>query len=228
MKPYYDRVEELHRRERKRRRLSAVSRRRLSAGDAAQLRRDHLHRGVQKSGLAVDASAPRAADASAQWPAGVPLLRQLRERLRRRRDVQPDCGHTPPALQTGKLEIRTDSVVAQMRMNRENRAQGVTYIERNTMKSVDVEARWVILAASTLENTRLLLLSAKGGLGEFQRHARPVHDGPGGRRRRERHPAEVERRTEPARRRQAGGDHDSEFSEHRSRRRSGRTSFAAT
>jgi choline dehydrogenase-like flavoprotein len=49
-------------------------------------------------------------------------------------------------------------------MNRENRAQGVTYIERNTMKSVDVEARWVILAASTLENTRLLLLSAKGGL----------------------------------------------------------------
>ena len=69
-----------------------------------------------------------------------------------------------PALQTGKLEIRTDSVVAQIRMNRENRAQGVTYIERNTMKSVDVEARWVILAASTLENTRLLLLSAKGGL----------------------------------------------------------------
>jgi choline dehydrogenase-like flavoprotein len=70
----------------------------------------------------------------------------------------------PPALATGKLEIRTDSVVAQVRMNRENRAQGVTYIERDTMKSVDVDADWVILAASTLENTRLLLLSAKGGL----------------------------------------------------------------
>jgi choline dehydrogenase-like flavoprotein len=70
----------------------------------------------------------------------------------------------PPALATGKLDIRTDSVVAQVRMNRENRAQGVTYIERDTMQSVDVDADWVILAASTLENTRLLLLSAKGGL----------------------------------------------------------------
>jgi choline dehydrogenase-like flavoprotein len=70
----------------------------------------------------------------------------------------------PPALKTGNLEIRTDSVVALVRMNKENRAQGVTYIERHTMKSVDVDAKYVILAASTLENTRLLLLSAKGGL----------------------------------------------------------------
>jgi choline dehydrogenase-like flavoprotein len=70
----------------------------------------------------------------------------------------------PPALKTGNLEIRTDSVVARVRMNRENRAQGVTYIERYTMKSVDVDAKYVILAASTLENTRLLLLSEKGGL----------------------------------------------------------------
>ena len=70
----------------------------------------------------------------------------------------------PPALKTGNLEIRTDSVVALVRMNRENRAQGVTYIERYTKKSVDVDAKFVILAASTLENTRLLLLSAKGGL----------------------------------------------------------------
>jgi choline dehydrogenase-like flavoprotein len=70
----------------------------------------------------------------------------------------------PPALKTGNLEIRTDSVVAQVRVNNENRAQGVTYIERYTMKSIDVDATWVILAASTLENTRLLLLSAKGGL----------------------------------------------------------------
>lgn len=70
----------------------------------------------------------------------------------------------PPALKTGNLEVRTDSVVAAVRMNRENRAQGVTYIERFTRKPVDVDARHVILAGSTLENTRLLLLSAKGGL----------------------------------------------------------------
>jgi choline dehydrogenase-like flavoprotein len=70
----------------------------------------------------------------------------------------------PVALKTGNLEIRTDSVVARIRMNNENRAQGVTYIERFTQKTIDVDARHVILAASTLENTRLMLLSAKGGL----------------------------------------------------------------
>ena len=70
----------------------------------------------------------------------------------------------PPALATGNLEIRCDSVVARVRMNRESRAAGVTYIERHSKKSVDVDAKYVILAASTLENTRLLLLSEKGGL----------------------------------------------------------------
>jgi choline dehydrogenase-like flavoprotein len=71
----------------------------------------------------------------------------------------------PPALKTGNLDVLTDCVVASVRTNSENRAQGVTYLERFTMKSVDVDAKFVILAASTLENTRLLLLSAKGGLG---------------------------------------------------------------
>jgi choline dehydrogenase-like flavoprotein len=70
----------------------------------------------------------------------------------------------PPAMKTGRLDLRTDAVVASVRMNNENRAQGVTYIERFTGKSVDVDATYVILAASTLENTRLLLLSSKGGL----------------------------------------------------------------
>ena len=70
----------------------------------------------------------------------------------------------PPALKTGNLTVRTDSVAAGIRMNGENRAQGVTYIERYSLKPVDVDARFVVLAASTLENTRLMLLSAKGGL----------------------------------------------------------------
>ena len=70
----------------------------------------------------------------------------------------------PPALKTGNLEVRCDCVAARVRMNSENRAQGVTYIERYSLRSVDVDAKYVVLAASTLENTRLLLLSAKGGL----------------------------------------------------------------
>jgi choline dehydrogenase-like flavoprotein len=70
----------------------------------------------------------------------------------------------PPALRTGNLEVLTDSVAARVRLNVENRAQGITYIERYTMKPVDVDAKYVILAASTLENTRLMMLSAKEGL----------------------------------------------------------------
>jgi choline dehydrogenase-like flavoprotein len=70
----------------------------------------------------------------------------------------------PPALKTGNLEVLTDCVVSSVRMDAENRARGVTYLERFTMKSIDVDAKYVILAASTLENTRLLLLSAQGGL----------------------------------------------------------------
>lgn len=70
----------------------------------------------------------------------------------------------PPALKTGNLEVQTDCVVSRVRMNNENRAQGVTYIERYSMKPVDIDAKYVILAASTLENTRLMLLSEKGGL----------------------------------------------------------------
>jgi choline dehydrogenase-like flavoprotein len=70
----------------------------------------------------------------------------------------------PPALKTGKLELKTDAVVTAVRMNSENRARGVTYIERFTGQTMDVDAKYVVLAASTLENTRLLLLSAKEGL----------------------------------------------------------------
>ena len=69
-----------------------------------------------------------------------------------------------PALKTGNLEVLTDSVVARVRMDNENRAVGVTYVERYSMTSVDVDAKYVILAASTLENTRLMLLSDKQGL----------------------------------------------------------------
>jgi choline dehydrogenase-like flavoprotein len=70
----------------------------------------------------------------------------------------------PPALRSGNLELRTDCVAARVRMNGHGMASGVTYIERFTHKAVEVDAKYVLLAASTLENTRLMLLSAKGGL----------------------------------------------------------------
>jgi choline dehydrogenase-like flavoprotein len=121
-----------------------------------------------------------AAAKSLGWPATPRRLAQL-TRMHNNRPPCHYCGNCvngcdvgamfstvsttlPPALKTGNLEVRTDSVVARVRMNNENRAQGVTYIERYTKKPVDVDAKYVILSGSTLENTRLLLLSAKGGL----------------------------------------------------------------
>lgn len=121
-----------------------------------------------------------AACTSLGWPATHRRLAQL-TRMHNRRPPCHYCGNCingcdvgamfstvsttlPPALKTGKLDLKTDAVAAAIRMDSENRAKGVTYIERFTGKSIDVDARHVVLAASTLENTRLLLLSAKGGL----------------------------------------------------------------
>ncbi len=70
----------------------------------------------------------------------------------------------PPALKTGNVTVRCDSVVSHVLMNAENRARGVRYVERYTNKGVELEAGIVILAGSSLENTRLLLNSGKGGL----------------------------------------------------------------
>src|SRR5260370_22357536 len=72
----------------------------------------------------------------------------------------------PPALKTGNVTVMCDSVVSQVLMNKENRARGVRYIERFSNREVDLEGRIVVLAGSTLENTRLVLNSANGGLGK--------------------------------------------------------------
>lgn len=70
----------------------------------------------------------------------------------------------PAALRTKNLEIRTDAIANSVQTGPDGKATGITYVERLTGKTIEVDARHIVLAASTLENTRLLLLSAKGGL----------------------------------------------------------------
>jgi choline dehydrogenase-like flavoprotein len=70
----------------------------------------------------------------------------------------------PPAIKTGNVTVECDAVVIHVLMDRENRASGVRYIERYTKRHIEVSARIVILAGSSLENTRLLLNSQSGGL----------------------------------------------------------------
>ncbi|HXW04855.1 MAG TPA: GMC family oxidoreductase [Vicinamibacterales bacterium] len=65
-----------------------------------------------------------------------------------------------PARDTGNLTIRPNSIAAEVLVDpRSNKASGVRVIDRLTRESMDFPARAVVLAASTLESTRILLRS---------------------------------------------------------------------
>jgi choline dehydrogenase-like flavoprotein len=66
---------------------------------------------------------------------------------------------------TGRLTLITDAVASHITMDRNSgRASGVAYIDRTSRMPREVRAKVVVLCASTLESTRLLLNSAAGGL----------------------------------------------------------------
>ena len=65
----------------------------------------------------------------------------------------------PPALKTGRLEIRTGAMAREVLVGRDGRATGVSYIDKKTRREVQVRGRVVVLAASACETARLLLNS---------------------------------------------------------------------
>lgn len=69
------------------------------------------------------------------------------------------------ALATGRLTLLTDAVAAKVDVTG-GRATGVTYIDRNTKQERTVKGKYVMLCASTLESTRLMLLSGIGAQSE--------------------------------------------------------------
>jgi choline dehydrogenase-like flavoprotein len=79
-------------------------------------------------------------------------------------DIQASM-HSPtalifPARDTGNLTVRPNSTVSEVLVDSgTNTASGVRVIDSTTREVFDFKARVVILAASTLESTRLLLLS---------------------------------------------------------------------
>jgi choline dehydrogenase-like flavoprotein len=71
-----------------------------------------------------------------------------------------------PARDTGNLTVRPNSTVSEVLLDpRTKRASGVRVIDSTTKEVFDFPARVVILAASTLESTRLLLLSQSADRG---------------------------------------------------------------
>lgn len=64
-----------------------------------------------------------------------------------------------PALQTGRLTLRTNSMVREVTLNDRGLASGVTYIDTKTGTENHANARVVVVAASACETARLLLNS---------------------------------------------------------------------
>ncbi len=65
----------------------------------------------------------------------------------------------PVARKTGKLEIRSHAVVARILADKEGKAAGVQYFDRLTKQEHEVRARVVVLGASCIDSTRILLNS---------------------------------------------------------------------
>jgi choline dehydrogenase-like flavoprotein len=65
----------------------------------------------------------------------------------------------PPAIETGNLDIITDALAREVTVDKSGKATGVHFIDRTTGKEEHVKARVVILAASALESTRILMNS---------------------------------------------------------------------
>lgn len=65
----------------------------------------------------------------------------------------------PNAVKTGKLEIKTNAVAARILTDKEGKASGVQYFDRNSKQEFQVRARVVVLGASAIDSTRILLNS---------------------------------------------------------------------
>ncbi|HLN03414.1 MAG TPA: GMC family oxidoreductase [Bryobacteraceae bacterium] len=65
----------------------------------------------------------------------------------------------PAAARTGRFHLVSDAVVSHLLMNAEGKADGVAYIDRSMHVAREARGKIVVLAASALESTRILLNS---------------------------------------------------------------------
>jgi choline dehydrogenase-like flavoprotein len=80
-----------------------------------------------------------------------------------------------PAFETGNLTIRTNATVSEVLVDTDTgKARGVAFVDTVTGQSYEAKAKVVVLAASTLESARLMLLSKSrlypNGIGNSSGH----------------------------------------------------------
>jgi choline dehydrogenase-like flavoprotein len=67
--------------------------------------------------------------------------------------------HMIPALKTGRLEIRPNSIVHEVMVSPENRVTGVRYLDRASKVEGEVRARYVVVSCACVQSVALLLMS---------------------------------------------------------------------
>jgi choline dehydrogenase-like flavoprotein len=80
-----------------------------------------------------------------------------------------------PALDTGHLTLRTNATAREVTVDpKTGRARGVSFVDTTTFRTYEARGRAVVLAASTLESARLMLLSTSAahpnGIGNSSGH----------------------------------------------------------
>lgn len=67
--------------------------------------------------------------------------------------------HMRPAMKTGKLTLRPNSIVREVIVNSENKITGVRYLDRLTKTDGEVHGRIVVVAAACVQSIGLLMMS---------------------------------------------------------------------
>jgi choline dehydrogenase-like flavoprotein len=80
-----------------------------------------------------------------------------------------------PAMDTGKLTLRTNAVVREITVDPDTgKARGVSFVDAETLQPYEAKGRVVVLGASTLESARILMLSKSrqhpNGIGNSSGH----------------------------------------------------------
>ena len=80
-----------------------------------------------------------------------------------------------PAMDTGNLTLRTNSIAREILVDSANgKARGVSFVDAESGRTLEARAKVVVLAASTLESARLMLLSKStthpNGIGNSSNH----------------------------------------------------------
>src|SRR5882724_1750453 len=74
-------------------------------------------------------------------------------------NYQSTTVHLPPALATGNLDLLTDAMVREVKVDDQGKATGLAYVDKTTGREGEVHGRVIVLAASSAESARILLNS---------------------------------------------------------------------